>query len=507
MQDRSHNFHPRAIRRQHPDLVQSIGRAMGKFVDDPLAIYGDVYDRFSYDAHTDDVDRVVANSLTDATLREALRRLAPATVVYTGGGIVPRSVLELDHLRMIHVHTGLLPDVRGADVLLWSIMTKGRPGVSAFWMTPGLDAGAVLAARELEPLRIPVSSAEGIDDQTLYRAVFSFIDPLLRAELLVHEVLARGDPLDLPTTPQDLKAGLTYHFMHPWLRSRALRMLFAIERRHSMPRVPERGAAERQRKYLRYYEKVRPLAPLRFTLDALRTPSRLRKVSLENRQKDYLDLQDHPERLDLHRDMNRALALQAVEWDSYDYGEGYFYQSSEQLGVTGLRDTTGRVAAFRLRNLVRGRKVLEIGCNAGFLTLALAPATDRIVAFELNPHLVRIARRAARFLKADNVEFAAVAFEDLEIDEAFDDVISFANHHTVDGNTRQSLVDYFRRCHELTAPGGRLLFESHPPELEGDDFGRTVAIIEQFFAVERSEIHDYGTFLDRNRRFIVAARR
>jgi len=507
MQDRSHNFHPRTIRKQHPDLVQSISLAMGAFVDDPVAIYADIYDRFSYDAYADDVDRVVANSLKDATLREALRRLVPATVVYTGGGIVPRSVLGLDRLRMIHVHSGLLPDVRGADVLLWSIMTNGRPGVSAFWMVPGLDAGDVLAARELDALRIPVPSAEAIDDQILYRAVYSFIDPLLRAEFLVNEVLARGDPLDLPTSPQNLQVGLTYHFMHPLLRSRALRMLFAIERRPPAATVPERSAADRQRRYFRYYERMRPLAPLRFTLDALRTPSRLRKVSLQNRQKDYRDLQDHPERLALHRDMHRALALQAVEWDSYDYGEGYFYQSSEQLGVTGLRDTTGRVEAFRLRNLVRGRKVLEIGCNAGFLTLALAPETDRIVAFELNPYLVRIARRGAQFLKADNVEFSAVAFEDLEIDEAFDDVISFANHHTVDGNTQQSLVDYFRRCHELTAPGGRLLFESHPPELEGDDFGKTVAIIEQFFAVERSEIHDYGTFLDRNRRFIVATRR
>ena len=86
-------------------------------------------------------------------------------------------------------------------------------------------------------------------------------------------------------------------------------------------------------------------------------------------------------------------------------------------------------------------------------------------------------------------------------------MLSFANHHTYDGNTRQSLEEYFARCHALTRPGGRLIFESHPPEIEGAHFGETVKIIERFYDIERNEVHDYGTFLDKNRRFIVATRR
>src|SRR4029079_1488707 len=138
--------------------------------------------------------------------------------------------------------------------------------------------------------------------------------------------------------------------------------------------------------------------------------------------------------------------------------------------------------------------------------LAIAPDAARVVAFELNPYLIAIAQTGAEFLDVHNVEFAVAAFEDFTTTETFDDVLSFANHHTYDGNTRQSLEEYFQRCHALTKPGGRLIFESHPPEIEGAHFGITVKLIEQFFEIDRNEVHDYGTFLDKNRRFIVATR-
>src|SRR5207244_390428 len=90
-------------------------------------------------------------------------------------------------------------DRRRPDGLL-----RGRPGVSAFFMTPGLDDGDVLAARELEPLKITLPAGSRNDADTLYRALFSFIDPLIRAELLVGDVLEPvGDLGALSATPQD----------------------------------------------------------------------------------------------------------------------------------------------------------------------------------------------------------------------------------------------------------------------------------------------------------------
>jgi SAM-dependent methyltransferase len=506
-QDRSHNFHPYAIRKRSPELVAAIGDAMREIVDDPTAFYTEMYDAFSYADYSAEVVRVGANSYRDPGLARALEESGAGHVLFTGGGIVPPSVFEIPGIRLMHVHTGFLPHVRGADVLLWSLLVRGRIGVSAFFMTPGLDDGDVLAAKELEPIIVTLPAGTHADPETLYRALFSFIDPLIRAELLVGDLLeGNGDLRSLPSSPQDLSSGITYHFMHPAVRNRALGEMFdASPSRAAGP--PRADAEPSPARYQKFYDRARALAPMRFAIDASRASSPIRTLSIQNRQKDYSGLAGRPELLALHGAMNRQLALQHDQWASYDYGEGYFYQSSVELGVTGLRDTKARVVAFDLLELVKDRTVLEIGCNTGFLTLSIASAAARVVGVELNPYLVAIARAGADFLGVHNARFEVAAFEDFESDELFDDVLSFANHHTYDGNTRQSLAEYFERCHALTRPGGRLIFESHPPEIEGMHFDETLKIIERFYDIEQNAVHDYGTFLDKNRRFVVAVRR
>jgi SAM-dependent methyltransferase len=504
-QERSHLFHPQRIRAQHPALVSAIAGAMSPIVEDAAGWLREIYDGFSYERYTDRFETIAARSYKDPAVASALRAAAPGTALFTGGGIVPTDLFAIPGLRIIHVHTGLLPQVRGADVLLWSLLTRGRPGVSAFFMSANLDEGDVIASRECPPLEIALPE-DRPDDDTLYRSVFSFIDPLIRAELLVKDVLEpHPDVTTVAGVPQDLHQGTTFHFMHPALRRRALRMLF----RSGMPKAPPRAAAAAMSSagYQRYYDARSALATARFTLDALRAPTRLRSLSLRNRRADYAALSRHPERQALHAEFNRQLSLQAEKWDGYDYGEGWFYQSSRELGVTGLRDTAARVAAFNLAELVRDRSVVEIGCNTGFLSLAMAPTARHVVAFEPNPYLIAIARAGQAFLNRSNVEFSVCDFEDFTSNESFDMVISFANHHTYDGRMRLGLESYFARCHELLNPGGRLIFESHPPELEGNGFGHTLAIIERLFTVEHAAVHNYGTFLDRNRRFLVAMRR
>ena len=96
------------------------------------------------------------------------------------------------------------------------------------------------------------------------------------------------------------------------------------------------------------------------------------------------------------------------------------------------------------------------------------------------------------------------SFEDLETDARFGVVLSFANHKTYDGNTRISTEGYFDKCHALLEPGGLLLFESHPPELEGDGLEAVCEIIAERFHVMDRRILREGTFLDRDRTFLAA---
>ncbi len=254
------------------------------------------------------------------------------------------------------------------------------------------------------------------------------------------------------------------------------------------------------------YRIYTPFFALRLIWAALRTGSRARRIALLNRCRDYRSLARDPRLLALHRKLNAYLAEEAREWRSYSYGEGYFYQSLPSVGITGLRDTEGRVAAMGLRQRLAGKRVLDIGCNAGFVDLSIADAAQCVVGIDVNPHVIEIARLVARFQGASNLTFLVSPFEEFDLTDRFDSVLSFANHSTYDGNTRQSLQAYFQRCHDVLEPGGSLLFESHTPEHEGKQLEAVCSLIGNQFEIQERHVLDHGGYLDRNRTFVVARR-
>jgi methionyl-tRNA formyltransferase len=72
-------------------------------------------------------------------------------VVVAYGRILPLGVLTAPRLGCVNVHASLLPKLRGAAPIQWSII-HGEPktGVCLMQMDEGMDTGAVLARRELE---------------------------------------------------------------------------------------------------------------------------------------------------------------------------------------------------------------------------------------------------------------------------------------------------------------------------------------------------------------------
>ncbi|MBI3928072.1 MAG: hypothetical protein HY319_21190 [Armatimonadetes bacterium] len=211
----SQNYWPVTLRRTQPQLVQSITAGMKEVCPDCGPLLEEMYGSFRWEDHGP-VERLLVDGLAGAapSLQEGER------VLYTGGGIVPAALVR--RASLVHVHPGHLPHVRGADGLLWSTLVRGRPGMSCFVMTEGIDTGDLLAAADLPLLEFPLRGARP-DDAALYRSLFSFCDPVLRAEFLITRILP-GDGAD--PQPQDAGQGTTYHFMHPALRERVLRTLF-----------------------------------------------------------------------------------------------------------------------------------------------------------------------------------------------------------------------------------------------------------------------------------------
>lgn len=67
------------------------------------------------------------------------------------GQILSRSCLTIPALGGINLHGSLLPRHRGAAPVQWTLLSGDREaGVSVIHMTPGLDAGPVLATRRVE---------------------------------------------------------------------------------------------------------------------------------------------------------------------------------------------------------------------------------------------------------------------------------------------------------------------------------------------------------------------
>ncbi len=231
-QEVSRNFWPRRLRTSYPYLVESMAAEMSKIASDAQATIEEMLGPFCYEGYAERVERLLVRDLKDPRLREALEGLAPGAVLFTGGGIVPKSLLAVEGLRFLHVHPGYLPHVRGADGFLWSTLVRGRPGTACFYMAPGIDTGEVVATREYPRLTFDLGEHPRPPAEMLYRAIFSFCDPLLRAQFLMDEVLTKTEDLSaLPAAPQDSNVGLTYHFLAPGLRDRALELVFRNGRR------------------------------------------------------------------------------------------------------------------------------------------------------------------------------------------------------------------------------------------------------------------------------------
>lgn len=136
---------------------------------------------------------------------------------------------------------------------------------------------------------------------------------------------------------------------------------------------------------------------------------------------------------------------------------GMLYQAYEPLRLAGHRPARERYDIYRLDKVLTGKsRVLDIGCNAGFLALLCAEKAAQVDAFDIEPNLVAIGRRVAEHLQLTNIRFQACGFDDFLIDGQYDLIFSFAVHHWIG----LPMARYAARLDSWLAPGGVIVFES-----------------------------------------------
>jgi len=173
-----------------------------------------------YEEFAPRVDYLTIQDYADPRLLKAMRACGVGAFLYCSGGRVP-AALFADEFRILHIHPGVVPHVRGSDGLLWSIVTRQRPGASCFYMDAGIDTGQLIATAEYQKPRWPGLS---VPPDVLYNALIHCYDPHLRAALLIDVLQGpskSGNLAEMPAVEQKPDGG-HYYTMHKALRDRVL---------------------------------------------------------------------------------------------------------------------------------------------------------------------------------------------------------------------------------------------------------------------------------------------
>lgn len=87
---------------------------------------------------------------------ETLKALAPDLIIVVAyGKILPQRVLDIPKFGCINMHASILPELRGAGPVQWSILNHcDETGVTAMYLTAGMDEGDIIEIRKtvIQPL-------------------------------------------------------------------------------------------------------------------------------------------------------------------------------------------------------------------------------------------------------------------------------------------------------------------------------------------------------------------
>jgi methionyl-tRNA formyltransferase len=78
-----------------------------------------------------------------------LKRWEPDLIVFTGGNILRRQLLDVPRLGVLNIHLGLLPEIRGMSSPEWSLLNHVPVGITIHYMDAGIDTGPILQRNEL----------------------------------------------------------------------------------------------------------------------------------------------------------------------------------------------------------------------------------------------------------------------------------------------------------------------------------------------------------------------
>ena len=149
----------------------------------------------------------------DQRSQAVLREARPDVIVFSGGGLIRKAILDIPSQGILNAHMGILPPYRGMDVVEWPVLECHEDkspliGLTVHFMDRGVDTGPIILTRE-----VPLKSG---DDFASLRVRFEPV--MVRA--LMDAVRRLRDGACEPQ-PQQQADGRQYFLMHPRLMEHA----------------------------------------------------------------------------------------------------------------------------------------------------------------------------------------------------------------------------------------------------------------------------------------------
>lgn len=166
-----------------------------------------------------EVKWITVDDLDDEYLINYLKsKVTETNVIFGCGGLFLRKKIFSIGKRFIHVHPGVVPEVKGSDGMLWSALVRGRVGMSAFFMNEGIDTGDIIEVHEYD-----IPKLEPSDNEFNPRELIHYIDPVFRADALLKLFKKSLNPNNWSSIKQNPNEGRTYYFMHSEIQKLAAR--------------------------------------------------------------------------------------------------------------------------------------------------------------------------------------------------------------------------------------------------------------------------------------------
>lgn len=149
-----------------------------------------------------------------------VRDLRPDIVVFSGGGLIRKNILEIPELGIINCHSGILPTYRGMDVVEWAVLeAQDQPelGLTLHFLDRGVDTGPILLYHH-ESIRSGDTLAS-----IRYRLEHEMVKLMMNGLRNLRDGTLRAQP-------QTQSEGRQYFVMHPKLRLAAAERIINLSK-------------------------------------------------------------------------------------------------------------------------------------------------------------------------------------------------------------------------------------------------------------------------------------